>query len=105
MYLEIEDELNKAVQNWGGEAKKVFYYREVKKLDMENRKESFMGAHVLGILGQDIMKRFQKMMMFSLPSDPRFTDILNGRTKGQIHPAKKKKKVLFGPHGSFPNIS
>lgn len=39
------------------------------------------------------MKRFQKQKTkntkkFSLASDPRFIEVLNGRTTGQIHPAK-----------------
>lgn len=34
------------------------------------------------------LKKKKHTKKFSLPSDPRFIEVLNGRTKGQIHPAK-----------------
>lgn len=57
---------------------------------MQNRKECFVDARVSGTLGQEDDGDFsKKTKMFSLPSDPRLTEVLNGRIKGQLQPANK----------------
>lgn len=63
--------------------KKVLNYRGVKKR-MENRNGCFMGAYVLGTWGQ----KYDEEFSHSEDADPRLTEVLNGRMRGQIQPAK-----------------
>lgn len=61
---------------------KVLKYKGVKKLGMKNKKGCVMGG-ILGILGQRYDEQVsRKTKKCSLPSDPRFIEVLNGRTKG-----------------------
>lgn len=67
-----------------GNGAKILNCGEVKKLDMENRKGRFVGARVLGKLKQEYDEEFSKVKMLSLPSDPRFTEVLNGRIRAKF---------------------
>lgn len=61
----------------------------MKKLVLGNIKGCFMAALVLGTLGQEYEEAFSKIgECLTFLSDPRLTEIPNGKIKGQIQPAK-----------------